>query len=56
MKTAARQLSGYLAAAGYTSGHIDIRGIDGLLHLKSGVSYLGENRVLVTDALAAEAA
>ena len=48
----AQQLSRYLEAAGFTSNHIDIRGIDGLLHLKSGVSYLGEDRVLVTDALA----
>lgn len=50
----ARQLSKYLAAAGFTSNHIDIRDTDGLLHLKSGVSYVGENRVLVTDALAGE--
>src|SRR5688572_3390654 len=49
-----RQLSKYLAAAGFTSGHIDIRGIDGLLHLKSGISYLGDGRVLVTHALAGE--
>lgn len=50
----AHQLSKYLQAAGFTSSHIDIRGTVGLLHLKSGVSYLGENRVLVTDALADE--
>ena len=50
----ARQLSKYLGAAGYTSSRIDIRGMDGLLHLKSGISYLGENRLLVTDALAGE--
>jgi dimethylargininase len=48
----AHQLSNYLQATGFTSGHVDIRGTDGLLHLKSGVSYLGENRILVTDALA----
>lgn len=50
----AQQLSKYLQAAGFAASHVDIRGIDGLLHLKSGVSYLGENRVLVTDALAGE--
>jgi len=50
----AHQLSKYLQAAGFGSSHIDIRGINGLLHLKSGISYLGENRVLVTDALAGE--
>ena len=50
----ARQLSAYLEAAGFISSHVDIRGKDGLLHLKSGISYLGENRVLVTHALAGE--
>jgi dimethylargininase len=52
----ARQLAKYLGAAGYTSENIDIRGMDGLLHLKSGISTLGENRLLVTDALAGEKA
>lgn len=47
----AHQLSKYLQAAGFTSSHVDIRETDGLLHLKSGISYVGENRVLVTDAL-----
>jgi len=50
----ARQLSKYLEAAGFNSGHIDIRGTRGLLHLKSGITYLGENRVLVTETLAGE--
>jgi len=50
----ARQLSAYLGAWGFTSSHVDIRGTAGLLHLKSGISYLGENRVLVTEALAGE--
>jgi dimethylargininase len=31
---------------------IDIRGIHGLPHLKSGLSYLGEDRMLVTEVLA----
>jgi len=48
----ARQLSKFLEAAGFSSSHIDIRETPGLLHLKSGISYLGDNRVLVTDALA----
>lgn len=49
----ARQLSNYLEAAGFTSSHVDIRETRGLLHLKSGISYLGEGRLLVTDVLAA---
>jgi dimethylargininase len=44
----ARQLSSFLKSAGFTSTHIDIRGVDGILHLKSGISYLGENRMLAT--------
>ena len=50
----ARQLSKYLEVAGFSSGHIDIRGVDGLLHLKSGISSLGDGRVLVTAALGGE--
>jgi dimethylargininase len=52
----ARQLAAYLGAAGYTASRIDIRGMDGLLHLKSGISSLGDGRVLVTDALVGEKA
>ena len=47
----AQQLSRFLEAAGFTSSHIDIRGTNGLLHLKSGISCLGENRILVTGSL-----
>ncbi|MDR3388098.1 MAG: hypothetical protein P4L92_13700 [Rudaea sp.] len=49
----ARQLAGYLDKEGFTSAVVDIRGIDGILHLKSGISYLGENRLVLIDALAA---
>jgi dimethylargininase len=48
----ARQLGAILAQEGYTSASVDIRGIGGILHLKSGISYLGEHRVVVIDALA----
>ncbi len=47
----AGQLSGFLNAAGFTSSHVDIRGIEGLLHLKSGLTYLGDGRIVVADAL-----
>lgn len=47
----AGQLSAFLSAAGFTSSHVDIRGIDGLLHLKSGITYLGDGRLLVADSL-----
>ena len=37
----ARQLAGHLGRWGYTSSIMDIRANPGLLHLKSGIAYLG---------------
>ncbi|HEV8138154.1 MAG TPA: hypothetical protein VGP81_00155 [Pyrinomonadaceae bacterium] len=51
-ESGAEQLSGFLAGHGYTSSFVDIRDIDSLLHLKSGLAYLGDNRLVVTEALA----
>jgi dimethylargininase len=48
----ARQLASILAERGDTSEAIDVRGIDGILHLKSGLAYLGDGRVLAIEALA----
>ncbi len=50
----ARQLAGFLVQAGYTSTYVDIRGLKGILHLKSGITYLGDNRLVLIDALAGE--
>ena len=36
-----RQLAGHLARQGYTSSVIDVRGMSSILHLKSGISYIG---------------
>jgi dimethylargininase len=47
----AKQLGGLLASLGYSTSFVDIREIDGLLHLKSGLAYLGDNRLVVTEAL-----
>lgn len=52
----ARQLAGYLEQEGFTSTQVDIRRVPGILHLKSGISYLGERRIVVIDALAGHAA
>jgi len=52
----ARQLSEILAAEGYSAECIDIREMPGLLHLKSGLSYLGDRRFLVARALSGDAA
>lgn len=60
----ARQLAELLAPFGYTSAFVDIRGLDGrqsvpravatgsVLHLKSGIAWLGDQRLVVIDALA----
>jgi len=47
----AEQLAERLNTYGYTSICIDIRGVPNILHLKSGLAYLGENRLVVIDAL-----
>ena len=51
-ETGAEQLAQFVTAHGYTAGFVDIRGSDSLLHLKSGLAYLGDNRLVVTEALA----
>jgi dimethylargininase len=56
----ARQLAELLAPFGYTTSFVDIRGLSGtsvatgsrLLHLKSGLAFLGENRLAVVESLA----
>lgn len=48
----ARQLATILGEFGYTSDLIDIRGLDSILHLKSGISFIGDNRMVVIDELA----
>jgi dimethylargininase len=45
----AQQLAGLLLTLGYSSSFVDIREVDGLLHLKSGLAYLGDNRLVVTE-------
>lgn len=44
----ASQLAAILARHGYSSSRVDIRGHRTLLHLKSGIAYLGENRFTVS--------
>jgi len=46
----ARQLAGLLGDLRSTSSIVDIRG-SRLLHLKSGLSYLGNNRMVVTEGI-----
>jgi dimethylargininase len=47
-----RQLAGHLAREGYNSSVIDVRGINSILHLKSGVSYIGDHTLVVMEEMA----
>jgi dimethylargininase len=46
-QSGAEQLAAILARHGYTASMVDIRGHASLLHLKSGIAYLGDDRFLV---------
>jgi dimethylargininase len=48
----AQQLAAYLAAEGYTSVLTDVRGMKSILHLKSGISYIGNNTLVVMEEMA----
>jgi dimethylargininase len=47
-----RQLAGHLARQGYSSSVIDVRGMSSILHLKSGISYIGNNTLVVIEEMA----
>jgi dimethylargininase len=47
----ARQLADHLSTLGYTSSAIDVRKMS-ILHLKSGVSYIGDNTMVVIEEMA----
>ena len=51
----ARQLAEILDSFNYTSSFVDIHGVKGVLHLKSGLAYLGEGRLAVIEALISRA-
>ncbi len=48
----ARQLAAFLAADGFSSSIVDVRGMKGVLHLKSALACVGENHLVLWDALA----
>jgi dimethylargininase len=48
----ARQLTVCLNAFGYTASTIDVRKMTSILHLKSGISYIGENTLVVMEEMA----
>jgi dimethylargininase len=43
-----QQLAGLLEQDGYSSSFVDIRGFEGLLHLKSGIAYLDDRRLVLS--------
>src|SRR3984885_4320224 len=47
-----QQLAAQLASQGYTSAVIDVRGMSSILHLKSGISYIGGNTMVVMAEMA----
>jgi dimethylargininase len=48
----ARQLAAHLAGAGYSSSVVDVREMSSILHLKSGLSYIGDNTLVVMEEMA----
>ncbi len=48
----ARQLAQHLAVLGYTSSTIDVRSMSSILHLKSGIAFIGKNILVVMDEMA----
>lgn len=49
----AGQLAAFLNALGYSASTIDIRGMKTILHLKSGISYIGDDTLVVMEEMAA---
>jgi dimethylargininase len=50
----ARQLAALLAAQGHTYSVIDVRAMSTILHLKSGISYIGDNTLVVMEEMAGD--
>ena len=48
----ARQLAAHLDGFGFTSSTIDVRQMTSILHLKSGISYIGDNTLVVMEEMA----
>ena len=45
------QMAAYLGEQGYTFTVVDVRGLSSILHLKSGISYLGDNTLVLIEQL-----
>ena len=51
----ARQLAAHLAGLGCTSSTIDVRPMTTILHLKSGIAYIGDNTLVAMEEMAGNA-
>jgi dimethylargininase len=49
----AKQLAGFLARDGFTSSFVDIRAMKSILHLKSGIAWVGEKDLVVMEEMTA---
>jgi dimethylargininase len=49
----AAQLAAILAREGYTSSLVDIRAMKSILHLKSGIAWVGEKNLVIMEEMAA---
>ncbi len=47
-----RQLAAHLSGLGYTSSIVDVRAMTSILHLKSGIAYIGDNTLVVMEEMA----
>lgn len=48
----AQQLAAHLHRQGFTSSTVDVRAMTSILHLKSGISYIGDNTLVVMEEMA----
>jgi dimethylargininase len=48
-KDGAQQLADILSGSGYTAVFVPVTGIPGILHLKSGISYLGDGNLVLAQ-------
>lgn len=51
-RAGAEQLADFLERSNYISSFVDISGLSGLLHLKSGLAYLGGVHLVISDTIA----
>ncbi len=51
-ESGAKQLAAFLAQSGYSSSPVDIRAMNSILHLKSGIACIAEHQLVVIEEMA----